>query len=285
MDRREWMGAALGTALLAGQEPAMASGAGAPAIGRAGVDPLTLYRKLRFRTDDGLVFWWLQGPKIGQVGATLTPLFTNSVGTIQRVRQLPDGGFEVTQLEMVFAFDIATGAPLTEWRNPYTGELLPIRFRPLGPTTIRYRPDNSRVLPTEIGGAPLESRAIMHPPLIVGDDVFVRDESTARVMSPGRSTPFEVNDIATYHGSLANLGDPAVAMAEATVFFAEVTGWQRWMNMGERPGSLTSRLAGRKVRRYEDLPPAWRERLKQIAPDIAADPVAALERPAASFDR
>ena len=285
MDRREWMGAALGTALLAGSGSAGARAAGAPAAGSAGVDPVTLYRKLHFRTDDGLAFWWLQGPKIGQVGATLTPLFTNSVGTIQRVRQLPDGGFEVTQLEMVFALDLETGAPLAEWRNPYTGEPLPIRFRPLGPTTIRYRPDNSRVLPTEIGGAPIESRATTHPPLIVGDDVFVRDESIARVMSPGRTTPFEVNDIATYHGSLANLADPAVTMGEATVFFAEVTGWQRWMNMGDRPGSLTSRLVGRKVRRYEDLPESWRERLAQLAPDIAADPVAALDRPAARFDR
>jgi hypothetical protein len=285
MDRREWMGAALGTALLAGPGSAGARAAGAPAVGSAGVDPVKLYRKLHFRSDDGLAFWWLQGPKIGQVGATLTPLFTNSVGTIQRVRQLPDGGFEVTQLEMVFAFDISTGAPLTEWRNPYTGESLPIRFRPLGPTIIRYRPDNSRVLPTEIGGAPLESRATTHPPLIVGDDVFVRDESIARVMSPGRTTPFEVNDIATYHGSLANLADPAVTMGEATVFFAEVTGWQRWMNMGDRPGSLTSRLVGRKVRRYADLPESWRARLAQLAPDIAADPVAALDRPAAKFDR
>ena len=137
MDRREWMGAALGTALLAGPGSAGARAAGAPAAGSAGVDPVKLYRKLHFRTDDGLAFWWLQGPKIGQVGATLTPLFTNSVGTIQRVRQLPDGGFEVTQLEMVFALDLVTGAPLAEWRNPYTGELLPIRFRPLGPTTIR----------------------------------------------------------------------------------------------------------------------------------------------------
>ena len=285
MDRREWMGAALGTALLAGPGSAGARAAGAPAAGSAGVDPVKLYRKLHFRSDDGLAFWWLQGPKIGQVGATLTPLFTNSVGTIQRVRQLPDGGFEVTQLEMVFALDLVTGAPLAEWRNPYTGELLPIRFRPLGPTTIRYRPDNSRVLPTEIGGAPIESRATTHPPLIVGDDVFVRDESIARVMSPGRTTPFEVNDIATYHGSLANLVDPAVTMGEATVFFAEVTGWQRWMNMGDRPGSLTSRLVGRKVRRYADLPESWRARLAQLAPDIAADPVAALDRPAAKFDR
>lgn len=286
MDRREWLGAALGAVAVGASAPASLASRGTPARPAAGpLDPVRLYRKLHFRTDDGLLFWWLKGPKIGQVGSTLTPLFTNLVGTVQRVRQLDDGGFEVTQLEMVFAFDIDSGEPLEQWRNPYTGETLPMRFRPLGPTTTRYRPDNSRVLPTEIGGAPLESRATIHPPVIVGDDVFFRDESVARVFTPGRATPFEVNDIATYHGSLANLTNASVTAGEATVFFAEVTGWQRWMNMGERPGSLTSRLAGRKLRRYEDLPAEWRARLAQLAPEIAADPIAALDRPTARFDR
>ena len=138
---------------------------------------------------------------------------------------------------------------------------------------------------TEIGGAPLESRATIHPPVIVGDDVFVRDESVARVFTPGRKTPFEVNDIAVYHGSLKNLVDPTVKVGDATVFFAEVTSWQRWMKMDDAPGSLTSRLTGRKLRRFDDLPEVFRRKLAQMSPEIAADPIAALDRPAPKFDR
>jgi hypothetical protein len=141
------------------------------------------------------------------------------------------------------------------------------------------------VLPTEIGGTPVESRSTIHPPLIVGDDVFVRDEAVARVFSPGRKTPFEVNDIAVYHGSLKNLRNPKVTVGDATVFFAEVTSWQRWMKMDDAPGSLTSRLTGRKVRRFEDLPEVFRRKLAQMAPEVAADPIAALDRPAPKFDR
>jgi hypothetical protein len=282
MDRRELLlGAAAGALVV----PAAAASTSSSLAPRAAPDPVALYRKLRFRTDDGVIFWWLQGPKIGQVGATLTPLYENSVGTIQRIRHLEDGGFELTQLEMVLNLDLETGEPLQSWKNPYTGETLPVRFNPLGPSKAIYRRDNSRVRPTEIGGAPLESSGTIHAPIIVGDDVFIRDESIARVFTPGRKTPFEVNDIAVYHGSLANLIDPAVTVGDATVFFAEVTGWQRWMNMGERPGTLTSRLAGRKVRRYEDLPQAWREQLAKVAPQIAADPVGALDRPPATFNR
>lgn len=289
INRREVVGGALGAvatgAVIAAPSAKAASAARAAIPSPATPDPLTLYRKLHLRTDDGLLFWWLQGPKIGQVGTTLTPLYTSSIGTLQRVRHREDGGFDVTQLELIILCDLTTGEPLSQWRNPYTNETIPIRFSPVGPTVVRYRADNSRVLPTEIGGTPLQATAIMHAPLIVGDDVFQRDESVARVFTPGRTTPFEVNDIAVYHGSLANLADPAVTVGEATVFFAEVTGWQRWMNMGERPGNLTSRLTGRKVRRYEELPQRWREQLAAVAPRIAADPIAALEAAAARFDR
>ena len=248
-------------------------------------DARQLHHKLQFRTDDGVLFWWMMGPKIGQVGTTLTPLFTNCVGTVQRVKHLADGGFEVTQLETVIALDLDSGEPLHQWKNPYTGETLPVVFNVVGPTTVQYRADHSRVLPTNIGGTPLEATSITFPPTIVGDDVFIRDESVARVFTPGRATPFEVNDIAVYHGSLSDLTNRKVTVGDCSVFFAEVTSWQRWMKMGDRPGNLTSRLSGRKVRRYEDLPDVFRRTVAQRAPQFAADPIGALDKPAQKFDR
>ncbi|MCU0759325.1 MAG: DUF1838 domain-containing protein [Steroidobacteraceae bacterium] len=286
--RREWLKGTAGT-VFAGTALGAVAAADATTTGpldpSRAADRLRIYRKLRYRTDDGLIWWWLQGPKFGQVGTTLTPLFTLVVGTLMRIRHRADGGFDLTTLEMVFLADVDSGARLAAWRNPYTGETLPVKFDPLGPSTVSYRPDNSRVLPTEIGGARLEASARSSGPLVVGDDVFVRDESTARVFSPGRTAPFEVNDISTYHGNLRELLDPKVTMARASVAFAEVTGWQRWMNMGERPGNLTSRSAGAKVADYGSMPENWRAMLAEVAPRIAADPVAALEGPAARFTR
>ena len=291
--RREWLRAAAGATVgvLAGAavSPGRAAAARAGAARRLdpanAADRLQMYRKLHYRSDDGLVWWWLQGPKYGQVGTTLTPLFTMVVGTLMRIRQTEDGGFDLTSLEMVFLADLASGTRLSEWRNPYTDELLPVKFDPLGPNTVHYRADNTRVLPTSLGGARLEATARVSDPTIVGDDVFVRDESTARVFSPGRTQPFEVNDLSTYHGSLAELRDPKVRMARATVAFAEVTGWQRWMNMGDRPGNLTSRSSGAKVRDFASMPANWRAMLAEAAPRIAADPVAALQGPEARFTR
>ena len=187
LDRRTFLSTSLGmlavpAAGLAMSAPAHAASTSSPTA----LDPILLLRKLKLRSDDGLMFWWLQGPKIGQVGATLTPLYTSSVGTIQRVRLLEDGGLELTQLEMLFMLDLETGDALEEWRNPYTGE---------------------------------------------------------------------------------------------------VTGWQRWMSMGDRPGNLTSRMVGRKCRDYADLPEAFRARLSEVAPRIADDPIGAIDRPAGRFER
>jgi Protein of unknown function (DUF1838) len=89
-------------------------------------DVVTMYRKLRYRMDDGVLFWWMYDTKIGQVGATLTPLYDMQVGSIIRVKNNADGSFAVTSLEDVFYTDITTGAYLRQWTNPYTGETVPV---------------------------------------------------------------------------------------------------------------------------------------------------------------
>lgn len=284
LSRRDLLGATLALGGL-GLAPAPAAG-GAAAPSTAGrPDPTVLHRKLRFRTDRGFAYWWLRGIKYGQVGTTLTPLYTNLTGTIQRITPADDGGFAMTMLEMTIALDTVTDEPLSRWKNPYTGEVLPVSFRPVGPVTVDYRADNTRVMPDELGGSRLESEGEIHAPVIVGDDVFIAEAVRARVYRDGGARPFEVNDMSHYHGSLHELADPGITMAAATVSFAEVTGWQRWMNMGEKPGNLTSRSFGAKVASFGEMPEQWRSLLKEKAPEIAADPEGRLELPPAAFAR
>ena len=191
----------------------------------------------------------------------------------------------MTMLEMAIKLDVDGNKPLSEWKNPYTNEVLPVTFSPVGPTTVMYRANNSRVFPEELGGSRLESEAQILPPVIVGDDVFMSEIVRARVYRPEREQPFEVNDMSQYHGSLTELTDSRVTMASTTVSFAEVTGWQSWMKMGERGGNLTSRTFGRKVSCFDMMPEKWRNLLAEKAPHIAADPEASLDMPAEEFIR
>ncbi|MDX2141771.1 MAG: DUF1838 family protein [Rhodospirillaceae bacterium] len=249
-------------------------------------DVITMYRKLRYRMDDGLVFWWMVDTKIGQVETKLTPLFDMQVGSIMRIKTNPDGSFAVTSLEDVFYTDSATGEFLRQWKNPYTGETVPVAHAPVGPTTIVYRADGTPIMPKELGGSKLEGRSVVGPAIAVGDDVWVRGDSFATVTSPDPARPpFEVNDLSIYQGSLKEVSDPKVMVAAATVQSNQVTGWRAWMKMGDRPGNFMSRGVGRKVARYADMPPKWRALVAEIDPAIAADPLAALDQPPAKFDR
>jgi len=249
-------------------------------------DAKAMFRKLRYRADEGLVFWWLKGTKYGQVGPELKPIFDMQVGSFMRTKNTPDGGYDVTSLELVFYTDLATGEFMREWTNPYNGKTLRINHGLVGPTTIHFTKSGDQVMPTEIGGAKLESVNVIGPPLIVGDDIWIKQDSTAAVMpADAKGAPFRVNDWSTYLGRIADLNNAAMPFAPATVYLQEATSWQRWMMMGDAPGGLTSRAVGRKVATYAEMPEAWRKLVADIDPDVAKDPHASLDRPSAKFER
>jgi Protein of unknown function (DUF1838) len=245
-------------------------------------DAAQIHRKLQFRTDSGLVFWWIRGPSFGQIGAELTPLYEMNFGVVQRVLQRADGGFDVTSLEMAFRTDLATGRPLQSLHNPYTGESVPIEFTPVGPTKVSYSRDNVPSVPTELGGSKLQFEAIHALPFVVGDTVYYRHRARTRVVTPGAADRI-INDLSTFSGPARQALDPRVTWVDAKLQSSDVTGWPRWMKMGDRPGGATLRGVGGKVRRFADMPSDWLAMLQQARPDIAADPVGALDRPQATY--
>jgi hypothetical protein len=92
-----------------------------------------------------------------------------------------------------------------------------------------------------------------------------------------------INDISTISGPARAALDPSVTWVDAKLQSSDITGWPRWMKMGDRPGGVTLRGVGGKVRRFADMPADWLSMLRAVRPDIAADPVAALERPQAIY--
>ena len=257
-------------------------------------DVILALRKLRYRADDGIVFWWIVGSKYIQVGSSLTLLYNMHVGTAMRVKNSDGGTFGVTSLETVFYTDPAGGAELKEWKNPYTGATVAVPIDMVGPITLFYRPDGTPIMPTEIGGAPLQAEAHIGPAVVAGDDVWVRDDSTARVTGKDpAAAPFVVNDWATYAGKVSDVRNAKLMSAPATVTLQEVTGFQRWMQMGDtaeaKTGNLFSRGVGRKVASYAEMPPIWRglvaAHFPDIARELASNPNKALDRATAKFER
>jgi hypothetical protein len=242
-------------------------------------------RKVLFAGHEELVFWWMKGTASGLVDSVATPLYGMEVATILRCRTQAAPAFEVTSIELVFYTDLATGALLERWQNPYTGASIDMHYVPVGPTRVVWTTSGPQ-MPSELPGARIESTHTLGPVTIVGDDVWIRNDSDAVVTrTDGEGRAFRVHDWATYHARLADVENDSVKCAEADVSFMDITSWPRSFQMGERPGTRLSRCAGRKVDALERLPESYLALLERTHPEIRRNPAGALEAAAHRFER
>ncbi|MBL8225314.1 MAG: DUF1838 family protein [Chromatiales bacterium] len=264
--------------------PAIAGAADSDALAAANQPDnlLRAWRRLRYAEGDTLAFWWMRATKYGLVDNRLTPLFGMEIGNIARTHDVP-GGFAGTSLEMVFFTDLGTGRRTEVVVNPYTGESLPRKDSLVGPTTITYR-DSGTEYPSGLPGVKLEIEPLTKVFAVEGDDVWIRDDTTARVTPLAEGAPrFWVSDWSTYQGSRAALADPALKSVPGHVTFNSVSSWLDWMKMGDRPGYMLSRGSGRKFARFDELPESFLDIVRERYPAILKDPGGALERPAYTF--
>ena len=243
-------------------------------------------RKVLFAQHEDLVCWWMKGTKYGLVDNRATPFYGMEIATFLRCRDLSADHFEVNSLEIVYYTDLATGKLLQRWQNPYTSEWLDMKYVPMGPTRVPYSVDGPE-MPRSLPGVKIDSQHRLGPPLAVGDDVWIRNDSDASVTrdSGGDGKPFLVHDWATYHASLRDIEDPAIKSAPADVSFIDLTSWPANFKMGDRVGTRMSRATGRKVDRRDAMPQSFLSLLQQQHPDIYRDPIKALESAPNRFER
>lgn len=240
-------------------------------------DTLLIYRKLRFRTDDGLVFSWLKGPYYAAYQGDLIPVYALNLGSIQRFTQNPDGSFSIIDLEMSFRVDVETGERLSKLRNPITGEIVKVGGRGPVPFPVRFTATNDAEI-AKLPGQPIyEHTHLPIKPFDIGKtDIAVRDRSHAKVTAPDGFIS-HLNEVSTLSAPKALALDPSVHYLEARVQSNDVRSWPDWLKMGDRPGTLNLFANGAKVSRFEDLPEDFHALLEKHYPKIAADPIAALD--------
>lgn len=240
-------------------------------------DARLISRKLRYRTDSGLLFSWIKGPYMAAYEGNLIPMYAINLGSISRVTQRPDGGFDLRDLEMSFRVDVETGRRLTSFRNPITNETVPVVFRPQGPNNLSVTRDNSVHIDDVPGGARFNLQHFPVRPFVMDNQVYLRDRTHATVTMPDGSVSM-LNEVSTLSAPRAQVLDRATTTVESRVLSNDVRSWPAWLNMGNRPGTLNLFGVGARVKRFEDLPQDWLEMLHEVAPEIAKDPIAALDR-------
>jgi hypothetical protein len=254
-----------------------------------GADPAVIdrwHRKLVYALDDRPVFWWKLGTKYGVVDGEVTPLWGMQVFFVQQVRAHRAHDFDVASLEIVFLTDLATGALLEHWRNPYTGATLRVPNRVFGPEVQTLTSLGGNV-ESEMPAVSIRRRHSFGPATIVGGDVWLPIDTASVVTrrGGGDGRPFRVSDLETFHGRLADLERERVRSAPATAVLHIISSWQGWLNMDARPGSQVTRLNATKAFAMRDVPASIRALLAAHYPTVLAAPLAALDRPPETFER
>jgi hypothetical protein len=236
-----------------------------------------IFRKLAYAADERVGFSWLRGVRYALIDTDPLPLWEMHVGSLFSVRDLADGRYEVTTISTSFYTDLQTGAYLTRFLNPSTNQTIEISYFPPRPGRTIFD-GNGPVAPATPPGLTRTDR--IGPAEVVGDQVWITADVQLRGaagQTPGER-PIRVNDLTTYFGGLHEVADPSVMMPLSGQVFSDINSWPRWLGMGDRPGDYYSRCLGGKVAAYDAMPETWLRLMREVHPDIARDPAAALRR-------
>ncbi len=233
--------------------------------------------RMRGALDDRLVISFLEGVYYGVMETRIRPLYGLSAGLFRQYRARPDGGYDFANFELVYVTDLDSGELLTEFRNPYSNRTGKPPQTRLGPTRLTITPTLEVRRPGAAERAP--SQTSFHrfrPPHVVGDDVWIVEESAVQAPPPMN---FAFNEVLSYRASLRDLSDPTLARVRTDVQFTPVIGWRPWQGMDGfdgPPSHVMGVCAGRVVTGFDELPSRYREWTARFHPDVAADPLKAL---------
>ena len=244
--------------------------------------------RMRGALDPGLVITFLEGVYYGVMEARIRPLYGISAALFRQYRPRTDGGVDYANYELVFITDLDTGGLLSEFRNPYSGKVVRPPQARFGPSRFAILPslEVTRTSPLVPAPASPDASVARHdgahgaehfhrfrPPRVVGDDVWITEESLFQLPPP---VDVPLNEMLTYHASLRDLGDRSLTHVPTLVQFNPIIGWRPWQGMAgfEGPAShVMGACAGRIVRNYAELPAAYRRWTAEYHPDVEADPL------------
>ena len=199
-----------------------------------------------------------------------------------------EDSFDVASLEAVYLTDYETGELLEDYTNPYTGETLSLPGQVMGPETQTFdRNGAADDLQDEsaLPGITIQRTHKLGPVTVSGDDVWLSVDSSAIVTRTSDSQPSRINDLETFNARLSDVLDVDQSSAPAQATLHLISSWQGWLQMGALPGSQVTRLVAKKAFDFNEIASPLQAFLHQRHPDIAADPIAALERTPESFER
>lgn len=206
--------------------------------------------------------WWYDGTIFGVVpGEHPRPLVKFQGMELYWMRHLPDGAYELIGNTLTFFQDVLSGAPLSEFSNPYTGKVNTVMPAVQGGGAGRgFNYSVKGIRFTRL------MEQIPEQPLTL-DWTFVRDmvwlHNWTRYppdMPPPRWQ--QQTMFASQKDFLNERLDSLPVVFSSTVHMP----WLKWMDMGDRPGHVVWHAGGAKLRSIAELPGEYRQRAERDYP-------------------
>lgn len=241
-----------------------------------------LKQRMRFRMDSGDVVWSLSGKVYAQKEGVLMPLFNLLHCSFARIEPRQAGGFDMLSYELGFRTDLKTGERLSQFANPFNGEINKIPFAPVGPIEIQYTPEIELVLPEDIGGSRIVYEEQPDIYRQESNHLYLDQMTHGKVMTIGKSDR-HINEFTTIYGATKNLTDKSQNFVATQGFHSDVADYPRWMKMSREFGSQTLRAMSKKGENREHISKEWMDIVKTIDPEIYKNPMSVLDRDKARY--
>lgn len=214
-------------------------------------DPNTAYLQdyLRIRADlsgqetvfhySGEVYSMIPGQKSMQ-------LFALEGYSISRLQEV-EGGYQLLAKEVILLLDHRTREILTTWRNPFTGQSLPVLHILNDPTnhSFVYQPDMLPYIKAMLPSQRLEDSVVYHSEIFpFYPHVLPRREYSDHVQSDF----FQAAEITEFRAGTAALADSSMSSVPAEYRWNYISPWLPFMSMSDRAGQLLFVARGQKLK-------------------------------------
>lgn len=217
----------------------------------------------------GSALWWYQGTFFGKPEGEITrPLLRIDGASQVSFEPAGPGRYRSRMDEAGFFSDLDSGRLLEQWRNPLNDKLVePEHYRSGAVSLITadtVAPDTEKLPP----GIVFQGQVT--PFVSHGDSAWVSEELfvSAPSQDPREPALKVQTSLATFHSRLSELEDPQRDFVPCELNYSTLATWRGWMEMGDRPGVISWRLVGSKLRTVGDLPERLAGLLRERQPDL-----------------
>ncbi len=236
------------------------------------VDTLMAFVKLRGSLRRELTVWWFEGRVYGVLDQQVRALWDLQTVKFEHFRRIDEHTYGVKSLELTYPFDLDTGAPLSSIVNPYTNEEIQLGYGKFGPNDLLLTEAGFAIPPARANQFPAELTSSLDAVLVHDDDIWLSEKTSLRIgpLSDGGRV-LNATDVNLYAGTAREISDTSLASAKATMSYTVILSWQAFMKMGDRPGHMMRRMAGKKLFSRDALPTDFVALADQEDPGLIQD--------------